>query len=315
MSCEVDNGERPLYVFDVSPVPAQSSARYLEAVSFWLGDVPYGPGVNLRHLCFPTTSVVSLLFVTETGAPTGPAVTGREGVVGVGRFMSGGSSPRRATTEIEVRAVTIPSGLCFRVQARRRWRVSTLGASGNVAVLLSARLSRVALRCCADLRARFASRGVSGNVATQMSTCVRFDERSARERAPTLATKVESIAFYLGGMPSAARPCSVISYESSPRLTCASHCVPSVVKKNGISLCSRRTIPRSSARLAMNLKIASAAWSAIAQSSRQGCHRECYAWPAHHIMQGERTVWPMMVVLILPRADAAQVLEPRPANN
>jgi len=64
--------------------------------------------VRLRHLYFPTTSVVSLLFVTEGGASTELAVTGREGVVGIGLFMGGESTPSRAVVQIEGKAVRLP---------------------------------------------------------------------------------------------------------------------------------------------------------------------------------------------------------------
>jgi CRP-like cAMP-binding protein len=80
----------------------------LEAVTFKLGDVLYESGVALRHLYFPTTSVVSLLFVTESGASTELAVAGREGVVGIGLFMGGESTPSRAVVQIAGDALRLP---------------------------------------------------------------------------------------------------------------------------------------------------------------------------------------------------------------
>ena len=79
-----------------------------EAVSFKLGAVLYESGVALSHLYFPTTSVVSLLFVTESGASTELAVTGREGVVGIGLFMGGESTPSRAVVQIAGDALRLP---------------------------------------------------------------------------------------------------------------------------------------------------------------------------------------------------------------
>ncbi len=67
---------------------------HLEAVTFKLGGVRYESGVRLHRLHFATTSVVSLLFVTESGAPAELVVAGREGVVGINLFMG-----RRIDTE------------------------------------------------------------------------------------------------------------------------------------------------------------------------------------------------------------------------
>lgn len=82
-------------------LPSAERARLLpalEAVTFELGDVLYESGVALHHLYFPTTAVFSLLYVTESGAPTEVAA-GREGVVGIGLFMGGESTPSRAVVQ------------------------------------------------------------------------------------------------------------------------------------------------------------------------------------------------------------------------
>jgi CRP-like cAMP-binding protein len=92
-------------------LPASDQSRLLpllETVSFRLGDVLYESGVSLRHLYFPTSSVVSLLFVTKSGASTELAVTGREGVVGIGLFMGGESTPSRAVVQIAGAALRLP---------------------------------------------------------------------------------------------------------------------------------------------------------------------------------------------------------------
>ena len=80
----------------------------LEAVSFKLGDVLYESGESLRHLYFPTTSVVSLLILTESGASAELAVAGREGVVGIGLFMGGESTQSRAVVQIAGNAYRLP---------------------------------------------------------------------------------------------------------------------------------------------------------------------------------------------------------------
>ncbi len=95
----------------LASLPADDLERlrpHLSPVKFKLGDVLYESGVALRHLYLPTSSVVSLLFVTESGASTELAVTGREGVVGIGLFMGGESTPSRAVVQIAGDAIRLP---------------------------------------------------------------------------------------------------------------------------------------------------------------------------------------------------------------
>ena len=60
-----------------------------------LGYVVYESGSTLTHVYFPTTSIVSLLYVIENGASAEIAVVGNDGVVGISLFMGGGSTPSR----------------------------------------------------------------------------------------------------------------------------------------------------------------------------------------------------------------------------
>ena len=95
----------------LAALPAADFERlkpHLEPVSFRLGDVLCESGVALEHLHFPTTAVVSLLFVTEAGASTELAVTGREGAVGIGLFMGGESTTSRAVVQIEGDTLRLP---------------------------------------------------------------------------------------------------------------------------------------------------------------------------------------------------------------
>ncbi len=71
----------------------------LEWVSLPLGHVLYESGSTLEHVYFPTTAIVSLLYVLENGASAEIAVVGREGVVGISIFMGGGSTPSRAVVQ------------------------------------------------------------------------------------------------------------------------------------------------------------------------------------------------------------------------
>jgi len=64
----------------------------LEPVDLPLGQVIYESGGSLSHVYFPTTAIVSLLYVMENGASAEIAVVGNEGLVGIALFMA--ASPR-----------------------------------------------------------------------------------------------------------------------------------------------------------------------------------------------------------------------------
>ena len=71
----------------------------LERVDLPLGQVLYESGSVLSHVYFPTTAIVSLLYVMEDGASAEIAVVGNEGVVGISLFMGGESTPSRAVVQ------------------------------------------------------------------------------------------------------------------------------------------------------------------------------------------------------------------------
>jgi CRP-like cAMP-binding protein len=71
----------------------------LEQVDMPLGQVLYESGATLTHVYFPTTSIVSLLYVMESGASAEIAVVGNEGIVGISLFMGGESTSSRAVVQ------------------------------------------------------------------------------------------------------------------------------------------------------------------------------------------------------------------------
>jgi len=71
----------------------------LERVPLQLGQVLYESGSELRHVYFPTDSIVSLLYVMEDGASAEIAVVGNEGMVGVALFMGGETTTNRAVVQ------------------------------------------------------------------------------------------------------------------------------------------------------------------------------------------------------------------------
>jgi len=69
---------------------------HLELVPMRLGEMIYDPGEQLHHAYFPTTSIVSLHYVTESGASAETAGVGNEGVVGISLFTGGNTMPSSA---------------------------------------------------------------------------------------------------------------------------------------------------------------------------------------------------------------------------
>jgi len=88
----------------------QRVASHLELIPMKLGDVLYESGATLRHVYFPTTSIISLLYVMEDGASAEIAIVGNEGVLGISLFMGGDTTPSRAVVQ--------SAGLAFRLKAQ-----------------------------------------------------------------------------------------------------------------------------------------------------------------------------------------------------
>lgn len=92
----------PLENHLLAALPDAEWARWmpeLELVDMPLGAVLYEPGSRLAHVYFPTTSIVSLLYVMEDGASAEIAIVGNEGLVGISLFMGGESTPSRALVQ------------------------------------------------------------------------------------------------------------------------------------------------------------------------------------------------------------------------
>ena len=74
-------------------------AEHLEPVEMKVGDTLYESHGRLRHVYFPTTSIVSLLYVLEDGASAEIAVVGNEGILGIALFMGGETTPNHAVVQ------------------------------------------------------------------------------------------------------------------------------------------------------------------------------------------------------------------------
>ncbi|HDS1737289.1 Crp/Fnr family transcriptional regulator [Pseudomonas sp. BP8] len=95
----------------LAALPAQAFDRLqgdLELVTLPLGKALYESGDTLRHVYFPTDSIISLLYVMENGASAEISVVGNEGLVGIAVFMGGESTPSRAIVQSAGHAYRLP---------------------------------------------------------------------------------------------------------------------------------------------------------------------------------------------------------------
>ena len=72
---------------------------HLGHVSFKPGEVVYESGGQMEHIYFPTSAIVSLLYLMENGASAEMGMAGNEGLVGVALFMGGNTMPNRAVVQ------------------------------------------------------------------------------------------------------------------------------------------------------------------------------------------------------------------------
>ena len=82
----------------------QRWVEHLELVDMPLAAVLYESGETLNYVYFPTTAIVSLLYVMENGSSAEIAVAGREAIIGISLFMGGESTPSRAVVQSAGRA-------------------------------------------------------------------------------------------------------------------------------------------------------------------------------------------------------------------
>jgi CRP-like cAMP-binding protein len=88
------------HLFDA--LPDADYARltsHAELIQMKLGDVLYEPGAKPRYVYFPTTAIVSLLYVMEDGASAEIAVVGNEGMLGISIFLGGDTTPSSAVVQ------------------------------------------------------------------------------------------------------------------------------------------------------------------------------------------------------------------------
>ena len=95
----------------LAALPAEEFARFaphLELVPMLLGEALYEPGGKLQHVYFPTTAVVSLLYILESGLSAEIAGVGNEGILGISLFMGGDSTPSSAVVQTAGHGYRLP---------------------------------------------------------------------------------------------------------------------------------------------------------------------------------------------------------------
>jgi CRP-like cAMP-binding protein len=83
----------------LSPADRERIYPHLDLVPMPLGKVLYESGDTLRHVYFPTDSIISLMYVMADGASAQISMVGNEGVIGIALFMGGETTPSRAIVQ------------------------------------------------------------------------------------------------------------------------------------------------------------------------------------------------------------------------
>jgi CRP-like cAMP-binding protein len=97
----------------IAALPEEVSRQWsalLKIVDMRLGDVLHESGSTVSHVYFPTTSIVSILHVLESGASAEVAVVGNEGIVGISAFMGGASTSTQSVVRSAGRGFRLPVG-------------------------------------------------------------------------------------------------------------------------------------------------------------------------------------------------------------
>jgi CRP-like cAMP-binding protein len=81
----------------------------LQPVALKLGQVLYESGEKMDYVYFPTTAIISLLYIMENGSTAEIGVVGNDGLVGIAIFMGGDTTPNRAVVQ--------SAGMTFKMKA------------------------------------------------------------------------------------------------------------------------------------------------------------------------------------------------------
>lgn len=93
--------------------------RHLTPISLKLGKVLYESGDRMDFVYFPTTAIISLLYIMENGSTAEIGVVGNDGILGIALFMGGNTTPNRAIIQ--------SAGDAFKMSAKDLMEEFTLG--------------------------------------------------------------------------------------------------------------------------------------------------------------------------------------------
>ena len=124
------------------PLESERLLDYLELIHMPFGEVVYESGSKQDYVYFPTTAIVSLLYVTEDGSSSEIAIVVNEGMVGVVLFMGGETTPSRAVARVRCSRPATTSTLIAAVTRHRFtrvcskcWQEMRVSKTSNCAVL------------------------------------------------------------------------------------------------------------------------------------------------------------------------------------
>ncbi len=86
----------------LAALPAEEFDRLmsdLKPVNLELGEVIYESGEHLEYIYFPTTAIISLLYIMENGSTAEIGMAGNDGLVGIALYMGGSTTPNRAVVQ------------------------------------------------------------------------------------------------------------------------------------------------------------------------------------------------------------------------
>lgn len=133
---------------------------HLELAELPLRSVMYEAGRAMRHVYFPTDSIISLQYVMENGASTAISVVGNEGLLGITLYMGGESTPSRSLVQ---NRLTMTQEFISHMLGVRRSGVSVAAAKleklgviayqrGLITVLDRKRLEALSCECYASVK-------------------------------------------------------------------------------------------------------------------------------------------------------------------
>ncbi len=119
LDAKQNNLRRNFLLASLPDIEFERVQTHLKPISLKLGQVLYESGDKMDYVYFPTTSIISLLYVMENGATAEIGVVGNDGVLGIALFMGGDTTPNRAVIQ--------SAGEAFKMSAKDLMAEFTLG--------------------------------------------------------------------------------------------------------------------------------------------------------------------------------------------